>query len=63
MTIVPGGGHHKGNINVKGHIFAIEENPGFDERYPAKEDKIFLVLSDMDVRGMTQHFHDSTGDY
>jgi hypothetical protein len=34
------------NIYVKGHIFAIEENPGFHKCYPKEEDKQFFVLSD-----------------
>jgi hypothetical protein len=42
---VVGGVHN--NIHVKGQIFAIEENPGFHERYPTEEDKRFIVLSDM----------------
>jgi hypothetical protein len=40
-------GSIKNNIHVKGHIFAIEENPGFHERYPTEKDKRFMVLSDM----------------
>jgi hypothetical protein len=40
-------GSIRNNIHVKGHIFAIEENPGFHERYPREEDKRFIVLSDM----------------
>jgi hypothetical protein len=34
-------------IHVKGHIFAIKENPGFHEHYPREEDKRFTMLSDM----------------
>jgi hypothetical protein len=35
------------NTYVKGHIFAIEENPGFHERYPTEEARRFIVVSDM----------------
>ena len=36
------------NNHVKGHIFAIEERPGFHERYPPEEvDRRFIVLLDM----------------
>jgi hypothetical protein len=40
-------GSLRDNIHVKGHIFAVEENPGFHQRYPREEDKRFMVLSDM----------------
>jgi hypothetical protein len=40
-------GSIKNNIHVKGHIFAIEENLGFQERYPTEKDTRFMVLSDM----------------
>jgi hypothetical protein len=40
-------GSLRDNIHVKGHIFAIEENPGFHDRYSREEDKRFMVLSDM----------------
>jgi hypothetical protein len=40
-------GSIKNNILVKGHIFAIEENPGFHKHYPTGKDKRFIVLSDM----------------
>jgi hypothetical protein len=35
------------NIAIIGHIFAIEENPGFHERYMTASDKRVLVISDM----------------
>jgi hypothetical protein len=35
------------NIAIIGHIFAIEENPGFHERYMTACDKRVLVISDM----------------
>jgi hypothetical protein len=35
------------NTYVKGHIFAIEENPGFHERYPTEEVRRFIFVSDM----------------
>ena len=35
------------NNHVKGHIFSIEERPGFHERYPEEVDRRFIVLSDM----------------
>ena len=37
----------KTNVHVRGHIFAMEEVPGFHERYPQEEDRRFIVLSDM----------------
>jgi hypothetical protein len=40
-------GSLRDNIHVKGHIFAVEENPGFHQRYPTEKDKRFMVLSDM----------------
>jgi hypothetical protein len=40
-------GSLRDNVHVKGHIFAIEENPGFHERYQREEDKRFMVVSDM----------------
>jgi hypothetical protein len=39
-------GSVKSNIYVRGHIFAIKENPGFHKRYHSEEDKRILVLSD-----------------
>jgi hypothetical protein len=39
-------GSVKSNICVRGHIFAIEENPGFHKRYHSEEDKRILVISD-----------------
>ena len=35
------------DIHATGHIFAIEEIPGFYERYPTEETRRFTVLSDM----------------
>jgi hypothetical protein len=37
----------KTHVNVKYHIFAVEETPGFQERYSDDESRRFLVLSDM----------------
>jgi hypothetical protein len=39
-------GSVKSNICVRGHIFAIKENPGFHKRYHSEEDKRILVISD-----------------
>jgi hypothetical protein len=39
-------GSIKSNICVRGHIFAIKENPGFHKRNHSEEDKRILVLSD-----------------
>jgi hypothetical protein len=39
-------GSVKSDICVRGHIFAIEENPGFHERYHSEEDKRILCISD-----------------
>jgi hypothetical protein len=40
-------GSVRSNICVKDHIFAIEENPGFHERYPTDVSRRILVISDM----------------
>jgi hypothetical protein len=40
-------GSVKSNIAIIGHIFAVEENPGFHERYRTESDKRLLVVSDM----------------
>jgi hypothetical protein len=34
-------------VHVEGHLFAIEEVPGFHGRYRTEEDRRFVVLSDM----------------
>jgi hypothetical protein len=34
-------------VHVEGHLFAIEEVPGFHGRYQTEEDRRFVVLSDM----------------
>jgi hypothetical protein len=49
------------NIAIIGHIFAIEENPGFHERYMTASDKRVLVISDM--RKVWQLFIDGSGEY
>jgi hypothetical protein len=36
----------KSDICVQGHIFAVEENPGFQEHYQTEEDKRIMVISD-----------------
>jgi hypothetical protein len=40
-------GSVKSNICVRGHIFAIKDNPGFHKRYHSEEDKMILVISDV----------------
>jgi hypothetical protein len=36
----------KSDICVRGHIFAVEENPGFHERYHTEEEKQSIVIAD-----------------
>ena len=36
----------KSDICVRGHIFAVEENPGFHECYHTEEEKQIIVISD-----------------
>jgi hypothetical protein len=36
----------KSDICVRGHIFAVEENPGFHEHYHTEEEKRIIVISD-----------------
>jgi hypothetical protein len=40
-------GSIRDDIHVKGHVFAVEEIPGFHERYPSEHTRRFIVLSDM----------------
>ena len=40
-------GYVKDNIHVKGHVKAVEETPGFLDRYPTDESRRFIVPSDM----------------
>ena len=39
-------GSVKSNKCVRGHMFGIEENPGFHKRYHSAEDNIILVICD-----------------
>jgi hypothetical protein len=39
-------GSIKSDICVRQHIFAVEENPGFQEHYHSEEDKRIWVISD-----------------
>jgi hypothetical protein len=40
-----GGVQH--NVHVNGHLFAVEEIPGFHQHYPTEEERRFMVMSDM----------------
>jgi hypothetical protein len=37
----------KQNIQIKGHVLAVEEQPGFHERYPTDTERRFIVVADM----------------
>jgi hypothetical protein len=37
----------KQNIQIKGHILAVEEQPGFHNRYPTETERRFIVVGDM----------------
>jgi hypothetical protein len=36
----------KSDICVRGHIFAVKENPGFHKRYHTEEEKQIIVIAD-----------------
>jgi hypothetical protein len=52
----------KSDIGVRGHIFAVEENPSFHERYHTEEEKRIIVISDARKEWPSIFIGDATGE-